>query len=428
MFLGMAAFSQEFDKGKLDRYFDALADHDKFMGSVAVSLNGELIYTRSVGFADVEKGLRADENSLYRIGSISKTFTAVMVMKAVEKGKISLDQTLDKYYPTVPNAGKITIGHLLQHRSGIYNFTAAEDYLTWCTQYKSRAELLAIIVRGGSDFEPGSKASYSNSNYVLLSMILEKIYGKPYGVLLKKQITKPLGLKYTIWGGKVDPAMNQCRSYTHKSGWTLEQETNMSVPLGAGGIVSTPSDLVKFSDALFGGKVVSSESLGLMRTFKDQIGLGLFKIPFYDKTAFGHSGGIDGFTSVFGHFPDDHISYAQTSNGSNTNTNNISIAVLSAIFGKPYEIPDFKVFEVDPEALDQYAGVYSSEQLPIKITVTRENTRLIAQGTGQSSFPLEATAQDQFTFEQAGITMEFHPAEKKMILKQGGGVFTFKKE
>ena len=165
-----------------------------------------------------------------------------------------------------------------------------------------------------------------------------------------------------------------------------------------------------------------------MRTFKDQVGLGLFKIPFYDKTAFGHSGGIDGFTSVFGHFPDDHISYAQTSNGSNTNTNNISITVLSAIFGKPYEIPDFRVFEVNPEDLDQYAGVYSSKQLPIKITVTRENTRLIAQGTGQSSFPLEATAKDQFKFEQAGIIMEFNPAEKTMILKQGGGTFTFIKE
>jgi len=142
----------------------------------------------------------------------------------------------------------------------------------------------------------------------------------------------------------------------------------------------------------------------------------------------GHTGGIDGFASVFCHFPGDKISYAMTSNGSNTNTNNISIAVLSAVFGKPYEIPDFKVIEVSPETLDQYAGVYSSEQLPVKITITRESNRLIAQGTGQPSFPLEATAQDQFKFEQAGIVMIFQPTEKKMILKQGGGTFTFTRE
>ena len=171
MVLGMTAFSQEFDKGKLDRYFDALADHDKFMGSVAVSRNGELVYTRSVGFTDVGKGFPADEHSLYRIGSISKTFTSVMVMKAVEKGKISLDQTIGKYFPMVPNAEKITVGQLLQHRSGIHSFTDNPHYLTWCTQPKTREELLAIIAGGQSEFEHGSKAEYSNSKYVLLSLL-----------------------------------------------------------------------------------------------------------------------------------------------------------------------------------------------------------------------------------------------------------------
>ena len=108
--------------------------------------------------------------------------------------------------------------------------------------------------------------------------------------------------------------------------------------------------------------------------------------------------------------------------------NNISIALLSAVFGKPYEIPDFKVFEVDPELLDQYAGVYSSEQLPIKITISRENNKLKAQGSGQPAFYPEATAKDVFSMDQAGIVMEFQPAEKKMILKQGGGTFTFTRE
>lgn len=165
----------------------------------------------------------------------------------------------------------------------------------------------------------------------------------------------------------------------------------MSVPLGAGGVVSTPCDLVKFSDALFGGKLLNKESLELMKTFKGNYGLGLFKFPFYEKTGYGHTGGIDGFSSVFCYFPDGEISYAMTSNGTNYNNNNISIAVLSAFYNKPYEIPVFETYAVKPEDLDKYLGVYSSTQIALKITITKENNTLVAQATGQSSFPLEAT-------------------------------------
>jgi CubicO group peptidase (beta-lactamase class C family) len=112
--------------------------------------------------------------------------------------------------------------------------------------------------------------------------------------------------------------------------WNAEAETDISIPIGAGGIVSTPTDLTKFSDALFGGKLLKTESLEIMKTIKDQYGIGLFQIPFFDKKGYGHTGGIDGFTSVFIHFSDENISYALISNGTNFNNNDISIAVLSA--------------------------------------------------------------------------------------------------
>ncbi len=428
LFMGMTAFSQEFDKGKLNSYFDALRDNDKFMGSVAISRNGEVIFLRSVGFADMEKQQVADTDSRYRIGSISKTFTSVMVMKAAEKGKLTLEETIDKYFPDLPNAEKITVSDLLYHRSGIHSFTDNADYLSWCTQPKTRKELEEIIVSGGSEFEPGSKMAYSNSNYVLLSIMLEKIYNKPYDKLLRKQITRPARLKSTYYGGKIDPKKNECYSYKYEQGWKAEAETDMSVPLGAGALVSTPADLVKFIEALFSGKLVSSQSLESMTTLKDNFGLGLMRFPFHERYAYGHPGGIDGFQSIVSWFPDDKVAYAITSNGINTNMNNISIAVLSAVFGKPYEIPDFKAFEVSQETLDLYAGVYSSEQLPIKITVSRENDKLKAQGSGQPAFYPEARAKDEFSLEQAGIVMIFQPAEKKMILKQGGGTFTFTKD
>lgn len=426
--IGQFGFSQVFDKAKLDSYFDTIEANNKFMGSVAVSQNGKIIYTKSVGFSDFEHHVRANENSKYRIGSISKTFTTVLVLKAIEEKKLDLNQTIEKFFPTIQNANKITIKNLLNHRSGIHNFTNDEAYITWNTQVKSEKEMVDIIAKGGSDFEPDSKADYSNSNFVLLTYILEKTFKKSYSDLLENYITKPLGLTNTYLGSKINVENNETKSYSYIDTWEVETETDISIPLGAGGIVSTPSDLVKFSDALFSGKLLKKESLELMKTIKDDYGIGLFQFPFNGKVGYGHTGGIDGFTSVFSYFPDGNISYAMTSNGTNFNNNDISLAVLSAIYNKPYEIPEFKTFEVKSEDLDPYLGVYSSTQIPLKITITKENKILRAQATGQSSLPLEATEKDKFKFDQAGIVLEFNTTEKTMILNQSGGQFTFTKE
>ncbi|MBN2665280.1 MAG: beta-lactamase family protein, partial [Bacteroidales bacterium] len=265
-------------------------------------------------------------------------------------------------------------------------------------------------------------------NFVLLTFILEKTFGKPYAELLQEHIVQPLGLKNTSLGGKINTSNKDCKSYKYLDTWVVEPETDISIPLGAGGIVSTPGDLVKFSDALFGRKLLRSESLEKMKTVKGQYGMGIFTIPFFDKVGYGHTGGIDGFSSVFSYFSDGNISFAMTCNGSNYNTNNISIAVLSAVFNRPYDIPEFSTYQASSEDLDSYLGVYSSAQIPIKITITRKNNTLIAQGSGQPAFPLEATEKDKFKFDQAGVVMEFNPANHTMILKQGGGQFEFKKE
>ena len=198
--------------------------------------------------------------------------------------------------------------------------------------------------------------------------------------------------------------------------------------MDAGGIVSTAADITRFGDALFGGRLLGSQSLDMMKTIIGQFGMGLFQIPFYDRTGYGHTGGIDGFSSVFAFFGDGNISYALTSNGTNFNNNNISIAVLSVLYNRPYDIPVFSAYHVSPEELDSYLGVYVSARIPIKITITRENNTLIGQGTGQPSFPLEPSGKDVFKFDQAGVVMEFNPANGTMILKQGGGQFEFKRE
>ena len=159
---GLFGFSQSLNKEKLDKYFNTLLLNNKFMGSVAVSKNGELIYTKSIGYADIENNLKASEKTKYRIGSISKSFTAVLILKAIENQQLTIDETIDKWFPSITNSNKITVKQLLTHRSGIHNFTNNPDYLLWNTKSKTEKEMIEIIKKSGIDFEPDTKAEYSN--------------------------------------------------------------------------------------------------------------------------------------------------------------------------------------------------------------------------------------------------------------------------
>ncbi len=396
------------------------------MGSVAISKNGKIIYLKSIGYADIGNSIKATKETKYRIGSISKSFTAVLALKAVENKKLELNQTIDKWFPTIKDSEKITVKQLLNHRSGIYNFTNNSNYITWNTQSKTEKEMVEIIKAGGNNFTPDSKAEYSNSNYVLLTYILEKTFMKSYSELLQEYIIKPIDLKNTYIFGKINTRNNESKSYKFLGSWIEEPETDYTIPLGAGAITSTTSDLTKFADALFGEQLLTTESLEIMKTVQEGYGYGLFQIPFYNSVGFGHTGGVDGFSSVYSHFPEDNISYALTSNGTNINNNDISIAVLSAVYDKSYGIPEFTSYV--PEELDKYLGVYSSDQIPLKITITKDVNTLIAQGTGQPAFPLEAINKDIFKFDQVGAKFEFNPTKNTMILFQNGMQINFTKK
>lgn len=422
--------AQSADKTKIDQYFQALETNNRFMGNVALSKNGKPVYVKSVGFIDVGNNKKTNADTKFRAGSITKMFTSVLVFKAIEDKKLGLADKLEKWFPTVPNASRITIDQMLSHRSGIHNFTNDEVYSSYMSQPKTQAELVAIIAKPDSDFEPDSKADYSNSNFVLLTYIIEKIYKKPYAELVSEKITKPLGLKNTYYGGKIATDKNEALSYQYKGNWALEQETDMSIPAGAGAIVSNVTDLSRFIEALFAGKLISAASLAQMKTIRDGYGMGMFEVKLGDRTGYGHNGGIDGFTSMLAYFPEDKITFALTSNGKMFSNNKIAQATMDWFNDKPFEIPEFKVYSYKntTEELDAYLGTYASSEIPVKITITKDGTTLIAQGTGQSAFPLDAAEKNIFRFDTAGIVLEFDPAEKKMVLKQGGGVFNFARE
>ena len=153
---------------------------------------------------------------------------------------------------------------------------------------------------------------------------------------------------------------------------------------------------------------MNESSLKSMTTIKDGYGLGIFKIPFHERYAFGHNGGIDGFSSSLAYFPEDKVAIAFCSNGMNYPMNDILIGLLSCYFDKPYKIPDFKTVALAADKLSAYEGEYTSEQLPLVITVKQDNGKLTAQATGQPSFPLDAVSETEFRFDQAGIVMIFN--------------------
>lgn len=279
----IVGFSQNLNTEKLDSFFNVLGANKKVMGSFAISKNGKIVYAKAVGFIDENKLITANSSTKYRIGSISKMFTAAIVFQLIEENKLTLEATLDKYFPQVPNANKIAIGNLLNHRSGIFNITNDTNYLSWCGNNISQEEMVAKIAAYPTQFEPNIKTEYSNSNYILLSYIIEKITKRSYSENLNKRIINKLNLKNTFYGSKINAANNEAISfyYYNNDFIKFEPETNMSVPLGAGAIVSTPSDLTVFIEALFAKKIVNESSLNQMQTIKDGMGMGMFSFPFY---------------------------------------------------------------------------------------------------------------------------------------------------
>lgn len=415
--------AQSIDTQKLDAYFDLLEQNEKLSGTVAISEKGKVIYTRGFGYADKQSERKPDENTKFRIGSISKMFTSVLVFQAIEENKLSLNTKLDQFFPEVPNASSISIDDLLSHRSGIFNLTNSPEYLTYHTQAKTREELLKTIADYESIFEPGTKADYSNSNYLLLSWILEDVFEKPYTELVDIYIAKPLGLKNTKVGTKILGDQNEAFSYNLIGNWELSQETDMSIPLGAGAIVSTPTDLLKFLQSLFEQQLISGESLETMTDIRDGFGRGALVIPFKDKKSFGHTGGIDEFRSMASYFLEEDFGFAMIANAQDYNPNDVALFVLNSYFGNDPELPSFEEVSVSEEELDQFIGEYGAEGFPLTISVKREGKRLIGQATGQGAFPIRYDGENTFSFAQAGLVMEFFPEDDLMVMKQSGMEF-----
>ncbi|TSD67428.1 beta-lactamase family protein [Inquilinus sp. KBS0705] len=423
-------YAQSINKPRLDSLLNILSSNNKTMGSLSISQNGKTIYQKAVGYSFIDSlsSQPATVQTKYRIGSISKMFTGVITFQLIEEGKLTLETTLDKFYPQMPNAANITIGQLLSHHSGLFNITNDPAFATYMTKPQTREQMLTKMAAFAPRFEPGAKFEYSNTNFIVLAYIVEKITNQPFADVVKQRVINKAGLKDTYYGGKINTANNEALSYNFADKWKIIPETDMSIPSGAGAMVSTPADLTKFAEALFNGKLISDASLAKMKPLSDYYGMAMRKIDFDGKVSYGHNGAIDGFRAELAYFPQQKLAIAYTSNGGIYSTEKILKATVSIVFNEPFTMPLYKKPDLKTEELDKYLGVYSSPDFPLKITMSKDNTTLYGQAAGQGLIRLEATGKDRFEFEPNDIVVEFDTAKGQFILKQNGGIKVFTRE
>ncbi|SHI99601.1 serine hydrolase domain-containing protein [Flavobacterium haoranii] len=418
-------FSQErFEK--IDEYLNYLYNNDKFMGSLCIREGENVVFNKAYGYADVDKKIEADRLTKYKIGSITKTFTAVMVLQLIEEKKLRLETKLSKYFPKVAKADSISISDLLYQRTGIPDYIN-HDSLTQAelNAPSIKEAIYAKIEKHESRFSPGSKFEYSNSNYYLLGGIIEKVTKKSFSENLQERIVKKADLKNTYYKtSTTDASVKESYSYTFNEKWEVTPEWKNETAFSAGAIISNPADLTRFMRNLFTEKLISKKSLDIMTDLKDGYGAGLLQAPFGDRKFYTHTGGIENFRSVVGYNVSENLGIGLIVNGDNYNRNDIMIGVLSIYYKLPFPFPSFE--KLDSELITKYTGTYASAEIPIKLTIFEKNGDLMAQGTNQPVFPLTLKDKKTFIFATAGIEIDFE--ENSLILKQGGMKINFSKE
>jgi len=413
-------FAQQENYKQLDSYLEVLNSNEKIMGSMSIMKDGKMDYEKSVGYQykNEKEERKANKKSKYRIGSITKTFTAVMIFQLVDEKKMSLEDKLSKYYPQIPNASKITIANLLCHKSGLFNITGDADFGTWILLPATQSQMLARIQKHKVDFQPGEKTAYSNTNFILLGYILEKIEKKTYGEILKKRIVKKLKLKDTYYGGTIDTNKNECQSYYYENDVLKSASvTHMSNPGGAGAIVSTPSDLVCFLDALFNNKLLSKESFKEMTksTNEGGMGSGITSLEKNGQIIFGHNGRIDGFVSFAIYIPEIKTAIAINTNAANFSMMPIIFNALTNVNGKTFTMPNSDVLELTEKEVKTYEGTYESKDLPFDLVFVAEGKILKGGPNLKELHNLKATKKNEFTLENFGATLKFDDKKSSLF-------------
>ncbi len=417
---------------ELDSLFTIYDKNELFFANVLLRRDGKTLYQGTSGYQDLEAGIKNNPQTQVLIGSITKTYTAVIILQLAGEGMLQLDDKLAKYYPEIPNAGRITLETLLRHRSGLFNYTDTPEFADEVTSSVSKDDVLERFKRLDTLFTPDTQFRYSNTNYLLLGFIIEKVTGDSYENQLRKRIIDRLGLKETYYGRPAD-RKNFARSYVNngKEWIATPMEWNTDWAGGAGAVAATAADLALFFEGLFGGNLVPAESLARMTTLKDGYGLGLIAVPYGQKQFYGHGGRIEHFNSVAAYNPEDKTMLVNLVNSERRfSPNDISIQLLNAAYGYPVEFPDLterKEVAIETTVLTRYEGTYAAPGFPLEIHVFVKEGRLHGQATGQGAFPLTAYSDTSFEFPQAKIELNFFEKDGRQAFhfSQGPAKFDF---
>lgn len=397
----------------LDALLTKLYPADAPGAAVIAVRDGRSVLRKAYGMADVELGVPLQPDMVFRIGSMTKQFTAVAILMLVEEGKLAVSDPVTRFLPDYPTGGKtITVEHLLTHTSGIKSYTDMPDFLANIRKDYTTRELIDHFKDQPLEFEPGAQYKYDNSGYFLLGAIVEKASGMGYEAFLKKRILDVVGMPQTSLDSTSRVIPRRARGYT-KTGdtWTNADWISMTQPYAAGAIVSTVDDLARWDAALYAGALVRPQTLEMAFTphrLKDgkpiEYGYGWQPGRWEGFSVLQHGGGINGFVSMGVRVPESKVYVAVLSNRTaEPFPFPVAQRLATYLLGKPW---DPKQVAVPEATLKDYAAVYRGEGTQ-SWTVTVENGKLFTQPAGGRTSEALPLSESEFFFEASVDRLSF---------------------
>lgn len=414
---------------KFDEYMTAAAKQGGFTGSVLVSRDGKILFSKGYAHANLEWEIPNTPQTKFRLGSITKQFTAAAIMLLQERGKLSVKDPVCKYYEPCPAAwSEITIHHLLTHTSGIPNYTNSPDYVTKMMMPVTVNNMIDRFKDKPLDFKPSEKWNYSNSGYFLLGFIIEKASGESYEAFLQNNIFTPLKMTNSGYDRHNTILKNRATGYSRgPKGPVNSPYLDMGQPYAAGSLYSTVEDLFIWNEALFSDKLLTAASREAMLTVdKNNYGYGLTINQQHNRKAVSHGGGINGFNTMLVRYPEDKVTVVVLRNADFglTGPGAVAQSLAAIVFGEKYETPRTRTaIKLDPKVYDAYVGEY---QLTPEMTfiVSKVGDKLMGAPKGQPQVELFPESETKFFVlvvdAQISFVKDDNGAVTHLILHQGG--------
>jgi CubicO group peptidase (beta-lactamase class C family) len=388
----------------------AYSQADMFSGAVLVAVDGKPVLRQGVGLAERELGVANTPQTKFRIGSITKQFTATAILQLQEAGKLSIDDPISKYYADAPPAwSKVTLRHLLTHTSGIPTYTALPGFFAKeARQPHTPEELIKLTRDKPLEFEPGSKFAYDNSGYILLGYVVEKVSGQRYADYVQQHIFTPLGMTSSGYDDPDRLIPGRAAGYDRGPDGKLHNAAflDMSVPYAAGSLYSTVDDMLTWDQTIYAAKLLKPESLKAMSTdYGNKYGFGFVVDQKWGQDRVWHNGGINGFTASFQRYPKARVTAVALNNQQSPATDKIAADLAGLCLGQ--DVYPKQVAEA-PADLRRYAGWYNAAAQLVKVEAN--GATLVAQAVGQPATVYYPEGGGKFFARTAEVQLAFQTA------------------